>query len=294
MEFLQVKYFLDVAHTQHMTESANRLHIAQPALSQSIKRLEESVGVPLFVKQGRGIVLTRYGQYLQEQLLPIMEQLDSLPSQLKNMANVDNKTIHINVLAASSILTETIIEYKKNNPDINFQILQNSESEIFDIEITTKMFYKVPKDKKDSQFVFSEKIFLAVPNNEEYTGISGISLRDVVEEKRAGFISLAGSKQFRYICDKFCHHAGVKPHTIFESDNPATVKNMIGANLGVGFWPEFTWGDIKTDNVRLLNIEDPVCFRDIVVSLNRNKNDNYFVENFYNFLKKSFIKKTEK
>ena len=76
MEITQMKYFLEVAETQHMTLSAERLHIAQPALSQAIRRLEESLGVPLFMHKGRNIVLTEYGKYLHNRLIPIMEQLD--------------------------------------------------------------------------------------------------------------------------------------------------------------------------------------------------------------------------
>ena len=56
MEITQMKYFLEVAKTQHMTQSANKLHIAQPALTQSIHRLENELGVPLFLHKGRNIV----------------------------------------------------------------------------------------------------------------------------------------------------------------------------------------------------------------------------------------------
>lgn len=291
MEILQMRYFLDVAETQHMTESAERLHIAQPALSQAIKRLEESVGVPLFAKKGRGILLTEYGRYLQEQLIPIVEKIDNLPGQLQNMARLSNETIHINVLAASNLLTDTIIEYKSKHKNLNFQILQNTEGEIFDIEITTRMFYHVPPEREGNRFSVTEKIFLAVPNNDRYRDKKSISLKEAAEGYDEGFISLAGSKQFRYICDKFCRHAGVRPRTIFESDNPATVKNMIAANLGIGFWPQYTWGEIDNDRVRLLEINDPPCSRDIVVTLNRNKLDNSNVEDFFEFLKKRFTER---
>ena len=109
MEITQIKYFLEVAQSQHITASAEKLHIAQPALSQAIHRFEKSLGVPLFEAKGRNIVLTEYGKFLQEQLTPIVEQLDKLPEMLQTMAKLNSETIHLNVLAASNLVTNAII-----------------------------------------------------------------------------------------------------------------------------------------------------------------------------------------
>lgn len=282
MEITQIRYFLEVAESEHMTRSAERLHIAQPALSQSIHRLEKELGVELFTAKGRNIVLTEYGKYLQSQLKPFIEKIDTLPEVLQEMAKVNNDTIHLRVLAASAMITEAIIEYESTHNEINFQLLQNTQSDMFDIEITTKMFYQLSADNAKNQFVCPEKIFLAVPNNEKYRNINSVTLNEVADEE---FISLLGSKQFRYICDKFCHRAGIQPHIIFESDSPAAVKNMIAANLGIGFWPEFTWGQIDNDKVRLLEISEPKCSRDIVITCSRKRLENPNVNEFYHFLK---------
>lgn len=285
MELNQIRYFLEVAESQHITKSAGKLHIAQPSLTQAIHRLEESLGVPLFVSKGRNIVLTEYGKYLQKKLTPIIDELDKIPEKLQIMAKLSNKTIHLNVLAASALATEAIIEYKQKKENVNFQLLQNNQSDLYDIEITTYAGSQTDVQCKENEYICQEKIFLAVPNNDKYKDIKSIKLRDIMDE---GFISLAGSRQFSAICDKFCHSLGVKPKVIFESDNLASVKNMIMANMGVGFWPEFTWGAIKNKHVKLLEIEDVFCQRDIVISYNLNKLDNRGVLDFFDFLKNYF------
>lgn len=282
MEITQIKYFLEVAESQHMTQSAQKLHIAQPALSQSIKRLENELGVELFMPKGRNIVLTKYGEYLKNQLLPVIEKLDSLPANLQKMANINNKTIHLSVLAASNMITEAIIEYEASHDDVNFQLIQNAQEDNFDIEITTKMFYQLSDDNSDFEFSCPESIYLAVPSNSDLAKSKSLKLEDVKNEE---FISLLGSKQFRYICDKFCRHAGITPKIIFESDSPAAVKNMIAANLGIGFWPEFTWGKIDNDKVKLVEISEPKCSRDIVISRSKSTVDNEVVTEFFDFLK---------
>ena len=106
MEITQLRYFLEVASTQHITRSAEKLHIAQPALSQSIKRLEDSLGVPLFVSKGRNIKLTRYGEYLQTKAKPLIEEFDAIPNQLKRIANIDNTTTNITNAIKTPILSK--------------------------------------------------------------------------------------------------------------------------------------------------------------------------------------------
>lgn len=283
MELMQIRYFLEAARTKHMTNSAKNLHITQPALTQAIRRLENDLGVPLFAAKGRNIVLTEYGKYLQKKLEPLITQLDDIPEQLRMMVALEGETIHMNVLAASSLIMEAIIEYKKEHGDINFQLQQNSESELYDIAITTKLFYQGAEER--NSFACAEEIYLAVPRNEKYKGRTSICLTEVSEE---GFISLLGSREFRYICDRFCQHAGFTPRIIFESDNPSAVRNMIAANMGIGFWPEFTWGNAQNEHVQLLKIEEPVCQRDIIINYNQNKTDNRNVIEFYQFLTEFF------
>ena len=74
-----------------------------------------------------------------------------------------------------------------------------------------------------------------------------------------------------------------------KSDGPAAVQDMIAANMGVGFWPEHSWGKIKNTKIKLLPIRDPECSRDLIVCYNERSNSNYaldFYRFFTNMLKK--------
>lgn len=288
MELNQLRYFLEVAESQHITHSAEKLHIAQPSLTKSIKRLEEELGVPLFVAKGRNIVLTPYGSFFRDRLKPLIEGIDRIPGDLETMAKLENATIHMNVLAASAIVTEAIIEYEKVNKKVNFQLMQQSGENLYDIGVTTRLFYQVPEGRAKHESVFTEEIFLAVPKSHRLAEADEISLSEAKDE---GFITLMGSKQLRSICDRFCAHAGFVPRIIFESDNPSAVKNMIAANFGVGFWPEYTWGRIESSDVKLVKISNPVCRRDVLIDFRENKKDSEEVRRFYNFLTAYFAQR---
>ena len=286
MELIQLRYFLDTAKTEHITKSAERLHISQPALTKSIQNLETELGVPLFTHKGRGITLTEYGRFLYEKLTPIISSLDSLSDELAAMTETENMTLRLSVNAASTIVTEAIIEYRKTHPGVNFHVLQNKENELYDIEITTGVSY-VPKGF-DKEYICSENIYLAVPNDGKYASLDSISLEEV---KNEGFISLFGSKQLRNICDGFCKKSGFDANVIFESDSPDAVKNMIASSIGIGFWPEFTWGPINGDSIKLLKIASPKCQRSIILSYKKLKNDPLYAEDFYSFLVDFFKRK---
>ena len=89
MELLQLRYFLAVAESEHMTNTAKQLHIAQPALTQSIHRLEQELGVSLFERAGRGIRLSPAGAYVRDRVKPAMETLENVARAVQLFHSVD-------------------------------------------------------------------------------------------------------------------------------------------------------------------------------------------------------------
>lgn len=285
MELTQLKYFCAAAENQHITKTAELLHIAQPALSQSIHRLEKELGVPLFASRGRNIVLTEYGEYLKNRLSPLIASIDRIPEELKSMSNPEVRTINMNVLAASTLVTAAMIGYKKEHRSINFRLSQTGSSEVGDITVSTRFSDRHPAETAEFSRVFTEDIYIAVPAGSRWDGLSAVDLTDFAGED---IISLAGSKQFRCICDKLCMQSGFAPNIVFESDSPAAVRNFVAAGLGAAFWPQYTWGNPDTSGMILLPIRSPQCRRDIFISLNDAKKDVPEVREFYDFLVEHF------
>lgn len=294
MELAKLRYFYTVVKHGHVTRAAEEIHIAQPALTKAIKQLEEELGVPLFFKKGRNIFPTAYGEYLYAKLEGLFAQLDSIPTELEALKKEQRHTVKLNVLAASTAVTDAVIAYKKKHPDAIFQLIQNEAETDCDISVTINSadFSALPAFRK--RCVMEEKIYLAVPKNSEYAARTELELREVKDE---GFVHLAGSRLFRAVCDRFCAYAGFKPHTSFESDSPVAVKNIIGASAGVGFWPEYSWGEVSSD-VELVSIADPVCQRELVIGLHESPLPSDVAPDFYEyllrFLQKRRKKKTQK
>ena len=285
MEITQLKYFYALAQNQHVTRTAEQLNIAQPSLTQSIRRLEKELNVKLFKTNGRNIVLTECGKYLQRKIEPLLKTLNEIPEEIQTLTGDRKKMLKINVLAASTLITDTIIRYQKEHPEVRFQIVQNVETEDADITIFTREFFQQPLVSKDSFYIFSEEIFLAVPKTSEYAQRETITLNEMAGKS---FISLAGTKGLRSICDRFCLHAGFKPNVVFESDNASAVKNLIGASIGVGFWPEHTWETHEGSGMTLLPISEPKCQRDIIVQLHHDSESHEEAFRYYKYLVEFF------
>lgn len=287
MELTHLKYFLEVARTEHVTQSAKTLCIVQPALTHALHKLEEELGVKLFKTQGRNIKLTEIGEYFYKKVKPLYEDIESLPAQLRAMENEQSATVNLNVLAASSFVTNAVILYKRNDPDLRFNLVQNEETTLYDICVRTYANYKASvrhyggEDSEEENFVCTENIYLAVPNTAQYRKRDSISLKELQE---TNFIGLYGSKQLRSIFNEYCERIGFKTHITFESDNALAVKDAIASGIGVGFWPEFSWGRVNNRRIRLLKITDAEFKRDIVITLRKNKQDNSRAERFYQFL----------
>ncbi|MGN0658479.1 MAG: LysR family transcriptional regulator [Emergencia sp.] len=283
MELLQLKYFLAAAGFEHMTKAAESLHIAQPALSQAIRRLEKELDTTLFVRQGRGIRLTEQGKLLADRLQPLMQSLDELPGLLQEEQAAAARTIRVSILSASELVTKLIIRYKELHPDVIFQLSQNPDADDWDVRISTVTPLRQPED---SHTVLQEEIFLAVPVDSPFASSDSVRLQDV---RRASFISLEKSKPFSVLTAGYCMSCGFSPQIVFESDSPATVRNLIGAGLGVAFWPAYSWGPQKSPKVRLLHIAEPVCTRQIYVARRIEKPSSGLKDDFYQFVSSYFL-----
>lgn len=280
MELLQLKYFLAVAESEHMTNTAKQLHIAQPALTQSIHRLEQELGVSLFERAGRGIRLSPAGAYVRDRVKPAMETLENVVRDVQLFQQGEQGVVRVGVHAASGVAIDGIAAYSELNPHVSFEITQDERERHRDVIVTTI----TPRGSSTVENAvektpFSERIGIAVPASSALGDTA--SLADFANER---FIALAGSRRFREVCDTFCARRAFTPHIAFESDNPLVVKKMIGLGLGVGFWPDHSWGDLDPKSCRLVHLQETEFTRDVIVAKTSRCTPDSEAQRFYEFL----------
>lgn len=266
MDLNKLRYFLVVAETEHVTRAANMLGISQPALTRAIHRLEEELGVTLMMGEGRNIRLTEEGLFLKQHAAQAMRTLDEAENAVKVFSERWQQTIEVCIESASAVVVDAIARYSREHPEVAFAVSQDEEARSSDIVIKTvsNITTAFASCHKESSAVgetnatvakakgmmdhakerFTERIGIEVPISLHPSLPEMPSLADL---RTAHFICLAGRRGFRRQCDLLCKHYGFAPHLAFESDNPSVVRKMIALGLGVGFWPEHSWGPVDPE-----------------------------------------------
>ncbi len=133
IDFELYRVFYTVATIGNITKASQELMISQPAVSKSIKKLEEQLGGVLFTRTKRGVVLTEEGREFYKYIKQAVEQINNAESKFSDLINLEIGTIRIGI---STTLTRQYLlpyleRFHKEYPRINIQILTNVSSELF-------------------------------------------------------------------------------------------------------------------------------------------------------------------
>ncbi|MBX6396401.1 MAG: LysR family transcriptional regulator, partial [Alicyclobacillaceae bacterium] len=133
MEWQQLEYFRTVARLEHFTRAAECLSVSQPALSRSIARLEEELGVPLFERVGRSVRLTRYGQLFLKRVERAMREIAEARREIEELQDPDRGEVRLGFLPTLGIhlVPELIGAFHRRYPKVTFYLVQHAADRIF-------------------------------------------------------------------------------------------------------------------------------------------------------------------
>ena len=197
MNLYHLRYFVTLAHLEHYTKAAELLSITQPSLSHAISSLESELGVKLFEKEGRNIVLTKCGQAFLEDVEQSLSILDSSVNKLQ-MTGSGEGQIDIAVLRTLStqlvpgLVRDYIKEHPKQNIDFRFHnstgltpdMIEGLKNRKYDIAFCSKM-----ENEPAIEFipVSKQELVLIVPNGHPLCTRDEIDLADTLPYPHIGF-----------------------------------------------------------------------------------------------------------
>jgi DNA-binding transcriptional LysR family regulator len=291
MNFLQLKYFQVVAQHEHITKAAQELNVSQPSLSNSIARLEESVGVPLFARSGRQIRLTSFGRTFLKRVNQGLFELEEGKREVEEMALGDKGIISFAVTLPSVLpffLKEFLASYPQmkliqNQAFTEKEILSQFENQIIDICIST---FPIIHPEIEWLPLVEEEIMLSVPHSHRLAKRKSIHLSEVADEP---FISITPEYYFKELTDEFCKHAGFNPNIVYQISEAGIIQSLVELNLGVTFTPLSLSKCLNLHSVQL-HIEEPICKRTIGLAWHKGSFMSQSIEQFIQFCKEYFPK----
>jgi DNA-binding transcriptional LysR family regulator len=265
MEWQQLEYFCQVAKTEHFRKAANRLGISQPALSRSMAKLEEELGVPLFDRVGRSVKLNAFGRVFLKRVENALNEISVGVQEMEQLKNPDTGKISVAFLRTLgvTVLPELIHSFNRKYPRVEIQLIQSTilrSVELLkarEVDLCLISSYAFPPGIEWHPLM-EQELFLYVPANHR------LAARDFVDLKEIGGESFVGFREgleMRERINHFCRKAGFTPVMKFEGEDVSTLAGLVSAGLGVTLIPEYQ--GISESKIKKISVRNPRCYRKI-------------------------------
>lgn len=243
MELRHLRYFIAVAEELHFGRAAERLHIAQPPLSQQIRQLEEELGFQLFHRTKRQVQLTEAGQVFLNESYRIFRQLDQAiqAGQRASRGEMGQLVIGFVSSAAYNVLPGVLQTFRSQFPAVNLtlrelttdQQLQRLREGRIDVGFLRP---PVGDDSFDLTPILQEPLVVALPEVHPLAQFPQISLRSLVGEPFILFPRPLAPGLYDQIIS-FCQQANFSPHVVQEAVQMQTIVSLVAAEIGIALVP---------------------------------------------------------
>ena len=263
MELLQIKYFRVIAETENISRAAEQLYIAQPSLSQTLKRLEEELGVPLFDRNGKKITINKAGKIFLKYCDEITASLENARLELAELQGTETSDVNIEVRSASLLIPDIIKRIRGMNSHIMPHIFQSGCT-----DADLKIYSDISEHSGSSELLMREPMGIVIPKAHPLARKRKIYRRDL---EQCSFISLSPECSLYKIISHFCDNANFQPNISAYVDSPALMRELLKMDIGTAFVPKYTWAAFFGDGLVFKNIADMPMERFVHLAANEKK-----------------------
>ncbi|MFD1774216.1 LysR family transcriptional regulator [Paenibacillus rhizophilus] len=280
MELRQLLYVLQIANERNFSRAAEKLHIAQPSLSQQLSKLERELGVMLFQRNTSAVELTHAGTKFVEQAQIIIDAVELLRQEMTDISELRTGRVVVGSMpiTGAHLLPHVLPVFKRKYPEIDITLLEDSSMNLEKLTAsgqTDLSLLSLPLEipALAYEILGEERIDLAVPPEHPLAVRMSTGVRTSLEElKQESFIVLKEGQGFRKMTVDLCRQAGFEPSVVFESNNMETVQSLVAAGMGVTLVPRFISRAPRSEFVPVyLPLAEPVPSRTLVVAYRKGR-----------------------
>lgn len=255
MDIRQLKYFLAIADEGNITRAAEKLHIAQPPLSQQLKLLEDELGIKLIDRNTRKIQLTDMGEKLQYRAEQMLRLMETTVKELKDINEGLQGTLLIGTVPSSgaTLLPERIQSFHEKYPGIDFQIWDGDTYRIMELlnsGVIEIGIIRTPFNSETYEAIYLPKEPMVAATSNLYCFGEQISIKitELINQP------LVIDRRFENVIVNACEKEGVKPKIICRGDDARSILLWASTGIGVAIVPKAAIGLIPNSSLKYREI----------------------------------------
>ena len=298
LNYNKLKYFYTTAGYLNMTKAAEVLFLGQPALSVQIKELEQELGVSLFIRTNRGLVLTNAGNILYARIKPFFDDEQALIQDVKKAALKDKNTLRAAIVGMNLLysFSEYVNEFnEKNNVNVTLkrmnegpltEALRNTKTDIGILFINDE----IKNDQELGWQCFIRGIFtVAINKHDKLSNEESINISQLKDHEFA-LLNKRESPMAYYDTMQLCGQAGFTPKITQEYSSIEPLLTAV--NIGEAITLTSSFAPVKGyDGIRCVRLENMPAVEVGMVWMRKNKNELLF--RFIEYISSVFAGKAE-
>jgi DNA-binding transcriptional LysR family regulator len=271
MDIRQLRYLVALADERHFTRAAAREHVAQPALSQQIRRLEDEIGLPLVERTTRQVAITDAGQLLVARARRIFAELEAADAELLALKGMETGRVTVGTMHTMGPIDVTLALaiFHQRHPGVELTVREESSEELAE---------KVRADELDLAFLsvterieshglgldqlVLEELVVLLPTAHPLAGQGELRMADLRDEE---FISFRPGARLRELLFSAARTAGFEPRVTFESNESQRIRRLVSRGMGVAILPRSD-AVAPGAEVSVVALVDPPLARDITLA----------------------------
>jgi DNA-binding transcriptional LysR family regulator len=268
IELRHLRYFVAVAEELHFGRAAQRLHLAQPPLSQQIRKLEDILGYALFTRTSRAVRLTSAGEVFLERARRTLRNVQEDLDEARSIGRGEVGFLRVGFIGSAMLtpLPAMLGQYRRRFPKVHLQLHESYTSRVLELlsdETLDAGFLRDggPTPGVAVEVLFSEPLVAVVPARHPLASKKSISAGQLRDQPFVFFSPTAGAHAYEKGIAP-CVEKGFRPRVVQEAPQWLTILRLVGAGLGVTMAPACV-RQIAADDVICLHLSDTQARSDI-------------------------------
>ena len=240
MELYQLEYFLEVARQRNFTRAAARLHLAQAALSEQIRKLEDDLATPLFQRGRRESTLTMAGETLRMHAEGLIERAAAARRAVQAVVGLRGGRVAIGAIPSVSagLLPAAVSVFRRRHPQVELVIVEGTSESVAEAVESGRVEmgiiqHPTPAGLLDERALLTESFVILAAPQHAVARRRRVALKTLAEES---FVFFKGRARDSALAA--CRAAGFEPRLACESGELETVRALVAAGLGLALLPE--------------------------------------------------------